>query len=288
MEILGLGIDFANDYTQVCYVTQFENDDPVSMSTVSGEQRYLIPTIMYKDKNLNKWYIGEEALAMAKGNGDSCIENIPGTIINQGVNACFSQNGEEYTCEKLIYNFFKELFNIIKRILDFEIIHDICVAVEKPEGNIIEFVHKSLKKLGYIEENMRVIDHAEAFIYYTMNQKKDIWVNDVVLFDFSKDHFTYSKLKTIRTRTPKTITVNEADYSDIIDFEMLGTPEGKMKADKKFFQIIQDNFRKSVISAVFLTGSGFYEDWAKESLPELCGKRRVFMGYNLFVKGSTY
>jgi len=110
----------------------------------------------------------------------------------------------------------------------------------------------------------------------------------VALFDYNKDQFIYRKMRTIKNTKPKTISVDEEDYSEVMHYSLLSDESGKNIADRKFFQIIQENFRKSVISSVFLTGSGFYEEWAKESLPELCSKRKVFKGYNLYVKGSTY
>ena len=53
--------------------------------------------------------------------------------------------------------------------------------------------------------------------------------------------------------------------------------------------MIQNDFKSHIVSAVFLTGIGFYEeDWIDKSLPVLCNKRRVFKGHNLFVKGACY
>lgn len=287
MEILGLGIDFSNDYTQVSYTTSLIDEDPISMSMVPGEQKYLLPTVLYRDELNQCWYIGHEALRRAEIDGGRYIDNIPKAILDDSV---VEFNIGEKTIDKkvIVMAYFEELFKMIKKILKYDIIHDISVAVEIPDKRIIDCVYSVLLQLGFYREKIRVIDHAEAFIYYTTNQKKDIWVNEVVLFDFNREHFQFSKLRTIRSTNPRTISVEDTDYSDVITIDMLKDEAGKKKADKKFFQIIQDKFRKTVVSAVFLTGIGFYEDWAVDSLPELCSKRRVFKGYNLFVKGSTY
>ena len=60
IEIFALGIDFADDYSQISYIGT-ENKEPVSLSTIKGDKRYLIPTVLYKKKEINEWCIGDEA-----------------------------------------------------------------------------------------------------------------------------------------------------------------------------------------------------------------------------------
>ncbi len=286
-EILGLGIDLANDYTQVCYISKNMENEPVSMSVIPGEQKVLIPTVLFFDNISGKWHIGDDAISRSFNSNESYISDFVGEIIN-GNKDSFQCNGKTITGKEAVYVYFVELMELIKTTLDCSAIHEISVAIESPVQNMIEYIYSALIKLSYMRDNIRVIDHAEAFIYYTINQKKDLWVNDVALFDYNKDQFVYRRLRTIKNTNPKTISVDETEYTDIMPYELLADNQGKERADRKFMQIIQDNFYKSVVSAVFLTGSGFYEDWGKESLPELCSKRKVFKGYNLYVKGSTY
>jgi hypothetical protein len=167
-------------------------------------------------------------------------------------------------------------------------IYEISVSVELPDKRVIDAVYNALFEMGYSRENIRVIDHAESFIYYTINQKPELWINEVALFDFNEDHFIFRRLKAVKNRLPKVVRVEDTNFTDIINYQMLSEPEGMNKADVKFYQIIQECFSKSIVSTVFLTGTGFNSDWAKESINELCNKRRVFMGHNLFVKGSAY
>ncbi len=287
-EILGLGIDLANDYTQVCYISKDMESEPVSMSVIPGEQKYLIPTVLFFDDISGKWHIGDDAIARSFNANKGYITDFIKTIIKGDGTEEFTCGEKTITGKEAVYIFFVELMEFIRQTLEVTNIYEISVAIESPVKNMIEYIYISLIKLGYMRENIRVIDHAEAFIYYTINQRKDLWVNEVVLFDYSKDQFIFRKLRTIKNTNPKTISVDETDYTDIMPYDLLSDNQGKDRADRKFHQIILDNFQRSVVSSVFLTGSGFYEDWAKESLPELCSKRKVFKGYNLYVKGSTY
>ena len=59
-EVYALGIDLASDYAQISFFCK-GMDEPKSVSTIPGENKYLIPTLMYKMKNVDEWYIGDEA-----------------------------------------------------------------------------------------------------------------------------------------------------------------------------------------------------------------------------------
>ncbi|MBE5938919.1 MAG: hypothetical protein E7266_00855 [Lachnospiraceae bacterium] len=290
LEILGLGIDLANDFTQVSYISNNMENDPVSVSVIPGEQKYLIPTVLFFDELSGRWHIGDDAIQRAFNSNKGYISNFVKTMLE-----CDDFKGQYFQCgdrkisyQETIYYYLSELFYMVRNLLNCEVIHDVSVAIESPVHEMIDCLYTQLLKIGFVRENIRVIDHAEAFIYYMLNQKRELWINDVALFDYNKDQFIYRKMRTIKNTKPKTISVDEEDYSEVMHYSLLSDESGKNIADRKFFQIIQENFRKSVISSVFLTGSGFYEEWAKESLPELCSKRKVFKGYNLYVKGSTY
>ena len=69
-------------------------------------------------------------------------------------------------------------------------------------------IKRFLKSMGYDEGQIRVLSHTESFIYYTLNQKKELWTNDVALFDFNSEHFTYKKLSIARNKQPNIISVN--------------------------------------------------------------------------------
>ena len=65
--------------------------------------------------------------------------------------------------------------------------------------------------------------------------------------------------------------------------------EDKAKeADAMFSRFIESVFDKRIVSAVFLTGEGFENNWYPRSLRVLCNGRRAFIGNNLYSKGACY
>lgn len=286
IEAYGMGIDISSDYAQVSYYSK-DMKEPKSLSTIQGENRYLIPTLMYKIKNSNDWCIGDEAKLRSYEDNDEkyTIRNLLDMIYKK---EALYLDDVKYTPSNLLKIFMDKLIGEAKRLDGVDKAQFITVTIENSDKVLIEAIYDALKELGYDEKQIRVISHTESFIYYTINQKKDLWANDVVLFDFNSEHFTYRKLNIARNKQPSIISVTEADFSDEIDLSYLENERDKRSADEKFLSIIRAEFYKQIISTVFLTGVGFYSDFAENSLVELCAKRRVFKGYNLFVKGACY
>lgn len=286
LNITALGIDISKDYTLVGFMCD-GMAEPDSMSIAKDEKRYLIPTCMYKMQNVNQWFIGEEAAFRAKDEGESgnYIDNFLEAVKNKGT---YFIEEKEYKAKELLGIYIELLIEKAREILNFNSVSHIAVTVEKTEKNITDTILGKLRIMGYKEENIRIINHTEAFIYYVINQKRELWVNDVVIFDFSNHHFKYRRLKTIKNRVPSIISVEEEDFSKLMDMTYMATESDKERLDEKFLHLVQEKFGKNIISSVFLTGVGFYDEWADKSIKEICTRRRVFKGYNLFVKGACY
>lgn len=269
--LCAVGIDLAYDYVQFSYCSNL-NEEPLSLSTNPEDKKYLIPTVLYYREENKTWYIGEEALYNS-----------------------FSDKKESVklwdkieTDEEVLSIFLKEIIEKAKSVLNFDFIENICVSIECYEKTIVKNIFKAFLLIGYDEQKIRVINHDEAFIYYTINQKKELWLNDVVLFDFSKKHFVSRRLHEIKSKTPPILVVDSEILSNDISYSLLDTEHGKRKADSRLLEYVQKEFKKNIVCTVFLTGTGFYDEWATDSLPEICSRRRVFKGYNLFVKGACY
>lgn len=286
IQVHAMGIDISSDYTQISYVSP-EEKEPKSLSVKPGEDKYLIPTLMYKIKNVNDWCIGDDAKHRSYENDDESyvVRDLIERVANKDT---MYLDDMKYTSVELLKIYIEELLKMAERLAKLGVPEYITVTTRKADKTFVETVYKALAKLGFEESRVSVISHTESFIYYTLGQKKDIWINDVALFDFNNEHFSYRKLSIARNKVPNIVTVKEIDYSEEIDMSYLDNDKDKRSADEKFLSIINREFYKQIISSVFLTGMGFYSDFAENSLVELCSKRRVFKGYNLYVKGACY
>ena len=265
------GIDLTDEYAQISYILSGETE-PVSLTINPEDKSYLIPASLYYRKENDTWYVGDEAVFNSETDKKAAY------IFDRDV---------KYDNEKMT-KYLELLIKLLKETLDANIEGVICVSEEDCDLESTGCIYSAMKNLGYDDEGMRVINHDEAFIYYTINQKKELWVNDVLLFDFTKKHFKYRRFHEAKGRTPAVITVSCEDYSDDIYYKLIDTELGRLKADKLFTDIAIRELKSHIVCTTFLTGSGFYRAWGEEAIHEMCERRKVFKGYNLYVKGACF
>ncbi|SEQ41306.1 hypothetical protein SAMN02910289_01964 [Lachnospiraceae bacterium RM5] len=279
-----LAVDFCKDYSQIAYCNETMSE-PDSVSTKLGDQLYLIPTAVGYIADEDRWCIGEEAISYKKLDNESvCTDMLDAILTETGI----TLSEKKYSAHEVVTEYFKGLLNLVEKLYQIKEIDKIVVSVEYPDRILVNLIRNILGDLGFLKDNIKIIGHSESLIYYTIFQKKELWVNDVLVFDFNENQFFVRRLTTHRARTPQPVIVEENDLSKKFKMEYLSDPEKKKEMDKEFLVLIKRLCEKYVVSTVYLTGKGFYENWMEESIRFLCLRRRVFQGYNLFVKGGAY
>ncbi len=165
------------------------------------------------------------------------------------------------------------------------------IVVTLPSTNMpdtISAMQESLKE-AYPDTKLNFITRGESCAHYSLNQKKELRVNDVAFFDLSGTGLIYNRLHVSHIGGKNNAAVESRDCSDVVNFRLLEDEETRASLDERFKVLISELFEKQHISTVYLTGEGFVnEEWAKESLNMLCNKRRVFKGQSLYAIGACY
>lgn len=144
-------------------------------------------------------------------------------------------------------------------------------------------------KSGVKRECIHAESYAEYAIYFALSQPRELWQNDVVFVDFSKEGFFFRRLHIKKEGKQLLVLMEEQEDTDFLKMELLLEEDGRKMADELFLARMQERFGKRLISAVYLIGTGFYgEDWAFQTLKFLCSRRRVFKGLNLYTKGACF
>lgn len=283
-KLISVAIDFCRDYSQMTYCMG-NMSEPESVSTILGEQKYLIPTVVAKLNNIEEWCIGDEAILREKRNEAEATKDILKSILAE---KNIVINDTEYTCYEILNIYFNGLFNILRNNYHITNPDKLTITVEYPDRILVNIIRNVLIGMGFNKENIKIIGHSESLIYYTIFQKKELWVNDVLVFDFTEYQFLARRLTTLRARSPQPIVVEEMDLSQKFKISKISTEQGREELDQQFLELLEELCGKHIVATVYLTGVGFYEKWLKKSIEYLCTKRRVFQGYNLFVKGAGY
>ena len=121
-------------------------------------------------------------------------------------------------------------------------------------------------------------------MHYVLAQKKELWVNDVGMFDYGGDMLRYYQMQVDRRKKPIPVSVIQKDYSEALQ----SIDEGENAAHAVLENVVYRAIHRQILSVLYMTGSGFEEEWADELFRKLCVGRRLFRGNNLYVSGACY
>lgn len=261
-----LGIDFSKDFTQLAYLN--EDANPVSVSA-GIEGNFLIPTVVGYNEGLQEWSAGEEAINKSK------IENI-----------LLYSNMEDILQKDALNAFMAYVLKLALNYCNGKLIKNVLVSVDEVTPELVDKITEVMQVLGFDAGDIRVISHTESFVYYVLNQNRDIWINQVYLLDFNKHSLVCRKLNVLKGRKPYVADVEVENLSGFLTLEQAKV--NPKEADDIIASYMEKEMAKNVVSAVFLCGEGFYTDGWEKTIKTICVNRRVFKGNNLTVKGAAY
>lgn len=269
-----LGIDFSMEFTQLAYLDEDGNPQSISFGT---EDNYLIPTVVCYNSELKEWSAGEEAVNKGR---------LGNSYLYKGLPEMFQEQTDNEEMDNIMTTYMSYLLKIAVNYCNGRLIKNILITLEDVNPQIMEGLTKTFVKLGYSENDIKIMSHSESFVYYVLNQNKDIWINKVYFLNLTKEGFSCRKLNVIKGRQFKMADVKVEDLSDILTLQM--TQDSPEAADVIVSDYMDEQLKSNVVSAVFLSGEGFYIDGWEKTLSLICRNRRVFKGNNLIVKGAAY
>lgn len=277
-----VGIDLGTDMTQIS--VSVDNGEPESISVSPNKSMYQIPTVLCVRNDTRDWIAGEDAIRLRNRDAGVFVSDI---LLKVETGESVDIFGTEYTGKALLERFIRKVFAAVRqRYLQDELVC-IVVTVKKLSDRIKAAVEESFAAMGIDRTKIRVLSYMESFMYYAVSQKKELWVNDVALFDFDEEGLHYCQLSTSKKALPVTVTVMGQDLSGEMSYQMLaGTSEGRLSVP---FRGITDRLlHRQIVSTLYFTGVGFDGNWADEVMKALAPGRRVFKGQNLYSKGAAY
>lgn len=156
-----------------------------------------------------------------------------------------------------------------------------CVVVTLPELTIIqvENFQKAFEAMGFSHEKYMLLDYGESFYYYILSQKRETWNRSVAWYAFKPESVQFRKMTMNGATKPVTVKLEEPVEVTL--------PTEAEERDAEFCKFVQKTLGKDLFSSIQITGDGFSQEWAEQSVRLLCyQKRKVFYGNNLFAKGA--
>lgn len=279
-----IGFDLGNEYSQMSYYdeTLFE---PRSISWKEGEEAYLIPTALTAKKDLQQWYYGEEAISIAT---EEQVPLLYDFIMNIETGTPILYYDKEWDAVEILKRYIRKCLHLVTTQFPTDGIRKLAITVENKTKQMVSCLMKALEELGLKEDRVLIFSHQESYVYYALRQKKELWLNDVGLFDFSRRGCHFYRIFMNRRTSPVTVGIEKKDFSELLSFETL--LEGREDSDLAYIfdGITKNALHKKIVSTIYVTGQGFDGEWHKSVLEGLCVGRRVFLGQNLYTIGACY
>ena len=250
-----IGFDLSPEMTQIAVSRGGEEPESVSVSSTSGQ--FLIPTVLCVRNDSGDWLFGEEAIRCKNRNAGVFIDDLLGKAERE--ESVYIRD-VEYTPRNFLERFFRKIMVVLRQKYTSDSVEHVVVSMRDPSDKLIQMVTDAMETTGIRRDHIRVRSHLQNFMFYAVCQKKELWVNDVGLFEFNENGLTYTQLSTAKKIAPITVTA----------------------------QITDKVLYRQILSTIYVTGKGFEGAWSDEVLKSLAAGRRVFKGMNLYAKGAAY
>jgi hypothetical protein len=289
-----LGIDLMQDHCQISYLynkrarfgkgfvnaaTGGVSREPVTFSTVSGQEAYNIPMALCKCTDSPVWLAGQDAVEAAQ-EGEGTL--VTGLLDKARRDLSIRVGGEEYGAGALLALYLRRCIAMLEPEIAPEQIAAVVFTAPEMDYSMEQVILRAFGRLDLPVQQVLCEDYRESFYSYMLMQDAEQRRAGMLLCEYSLDGaLSFSTLSCNRRAEPVVYWAQMEERSLAPDLS------GGLR-DHAFAETVQEVLRDQEVSAVYLTGEGFSGSWMKESASVLCRGRRVFQGENLFSKGAAY
>lgn len=273
---LVLGLDLCDGYTQLCCMGQ--------------EKSWTFPTVVCRKKEEDVWMVGEEAYASALMGEGVIVDKLLKMVMKDGTSTI---GGIKYRGIEILGRFLDRVLSLPAGEAGMEEpaeITQLVITIPRIEAYLVDSLMYCADYLQIPRERVHVISHTESFLYYVLSQKREVWNNQVGMFDLSQDCLCYYEMKVQRGLRQVTVVAEREKLDEGFSIDILNSQSGMRLADKILCACGERLLQKKLFSSVFLTGKGFErQDWAGGFMKLVCaGRRKVYVEPVLFAQGAAY
>lgn len=278
-----LGIDLNLEYTQVTYWHQSVKEP----MTLGLEEHTLLAPGLRQDEN-EFWSLWDAGSAVPEEEHTD-LHRIPGVFEAVEAGEPIENNGTVFEPEELLAIYLKECIAGLKLLTENTRLQ-VMISVRQLSEALNQVLIRALLRLGVDRKQIYVQDYLSSFFYYTINQKKELWMQDVALISYEERSIVGYILRIDRSTKPAIARVEPVARQPMNDEVRAGRTdeEWKKEKDRLFFELLKKLFERRTVSVSYLMGDYFNKSWAVRSIQFLCSGRRAYQGMNLYSMGACY
>lgn len=269
MDGLVIGIDLSSGYTH--------------LSCMEPEQTWVFRTAVLKHRELDEWYVGEKALTDSMSGDGQLFKHLPDRVVRED-----EADSDGYEGLFLLKMFLKKALELPQKAGGTDKVAQLVIALQDLNTRMMDGLLYCADYLGIPRELVHIISHTESFSYYVMSQKREVWINQVGLFDFSEDALRYFELKVSRGMRQTQVSAQCQVLEERAPMDVLDHPAGTGMMDQLLCTFSDRVLQKRLFSAIILTGRGFDNTvWAPGFIKQVLSRRKVFSESSLFSRGAV-
>lgn len=293
---MAVGFDLRNDVTQISFC-MLNQSIPDTYSMTAGEETYDLPTVMCRKMYENQdgtgkeqWFIGKEALELSKKHEGILVED----LILLGKSEQNVLVGEtQYPIVDILEKYLKKCLFLVAPGERLEDIVSISFVLKDRNPVLIQNIRQAINHLQDHASQISFMTYEDCFFQYMLHQPEEMWIHDVVMYDYRMDGIYSYYLRMNRNVMPIVATIQKNSFpqmkmSDLERLEKDARRAYLSQLDESFLEICHSLCDGNILTSVFLIGEQFSTEWCKQSIKYLCGMGRVFQGTNLYSKGACY
>lgn len=286
MEKLYLGIELGDSG---CGLTWLNPETNTVQVLSDGEGQSWIPSVLCLNTEDNQWSAGIEA-QNSQGKSGCIVLNRLVSLYRSGQS--LEVNGECYTAEDMLQEFLNHLLKEAMKRSGVNIIESLVFCMEDVCSSDAEAISRICCRQGVDLESIHVFNRQECFMYYLMNQKREMWSNVSYLFDYGKEGLYCYQLDVLKGLRPISARAYLEKISGAPPVELIGKGgEESTAIDRWFSSLVEKKMAGKIVSSVILCGEGFLElSWAKQFIKCIYSQksRKVYQVEAIYGMGAAF
>ncbi len=271
-----IGLEILEEHSQLTYYDR-KAREAVSVPPKVGTNIYHFPTKLVKLRGKDEWHYGMEAEHFQREGAIAVTSPVRLAVEDRGETV----DGVKMEAGEILGIYIREVLKLFGLPDIAKSASGICITTEKMTANLAANLRKALRLNGFTDEQILMQDYKESFYYYCYSQKASVWTMNMALIRFRRGNVSFLSMSERKTSKPHIVTIQQVNEIHL--------PEDPLEKDRRFSDFLRQCIGNERYSGIFITGDGFGQDWAKQSLHVLVESgRHVFEGDNLYVKGACY
>lgn len=277
-----VGLDLGEKITQLsCFDRKLFEPVPIGRVKKNEEEReYEIRTALVSVPSNGEWrYADDDPLP----SGAVLIEHILQHVREEEL---FTIDGYTFQSKDILKRYLVKILSLLKEYYPDEMIKRLVITIPEKHPVLNAVLREVCEDLEIHSDRLVIQNHKQSYMYYAVSQPKELWLNNVGMFEFDREHLVYDQINIDRRTHPWIVGVNQKNMDDQMDYEMISDEE--VDISYAFVNLAETVLYKKMVTTLYVTGEAFEGEWADEALKQLCSGRRVFRGQNIYTKGACY